>query len=93
MHQAAPLRRAVIDRAQHALAMPEQYAEFLEVGLVQLRQYLDLDGVVAECLGVPLQRQPAQPVGDLQGPSGSCVARSASLTRSDPGPKEEHKCR
>ena len=73
--------------------MAEKHAELFEISLRQLRQNLNLDGVVAECLGVALQRQPAQPVGDLQGPPGSCVARSASLTRSDPGPKEEHKCR
>ena len=46
--------------------MTEKDAELFEVGLRQLRQYLDLDGVVAKCLGVALQRQPAQPVGDIR---------------------------
>src|SRR5262249_442589 len=62
------------DRAQHDLAMTEEDAELFEIGLAQLRQYRKVDGIVAERLGVPLQRERAQSVGDLQGPSRSSVA-------------------
>ena len=71
--------------------MAQEDPELFEVGFAQLGQYLDLDGVVAKRLGVSLQREPAQPVGDFQGPSrsGSCIARRCSLTRFYPHPKEE----
>jgi hypothetical protein len=61
------------DRPQHDLAMAEEDAELFEIGLAQLGQYRDVDGIVAERLGVPLQREPAQPVGDPQEPSRSAL--------------------
>jgi len=72
------------DRPQHDLAMAEEDGELFEIGLAQLGQYRDVDGIVVERLGVPLQREPAQAVGDLQGPSRSCVARAPSLRRGSP---------
>jgi hypothetical protein len=47
------------DRLEHDFAMTEQDIDFLEIGFGQLGQYFQLDGVVAKCLGVPLQRQTA----------------------------------
>jgi hypothetical protein len=34
--------------------MTEQDTDFLEIGLAQLEQHFQLDGVVAKCLRVPL---------------------------------------
>jgi hypothetical protein len=36
--------------------MAEEDAELFEIGLAQLGQYRDVDGIVAERLGVPLPR-------------------------------------
>jgi hypothetical protein len=57
----------IIDRAQHALAMPEQYAEFLEVRLGQIGQGFEVDRVVAKDWLVLLQTQALQPSADTQG--------------------------
>jgi hypothetical protein len=38
--------------------MAEEDAELFEIGLAQLGQYRDVDGIVAKRLGVPLQREP-----------------------------------
>ena len=67
----SPSRRCcggqIIDRAQHALAMPEQYAEFLEVRLGQIGQGFEVDRIVAKDWRVLLQTQAMQPSADIQG--------------------------
>ena len=65
--------------------MTEQDTDFLEIGFGQLRQYFQLDGVVAKCLGVPLQRQTAQPCGYIHNEPRLTLARTGVLQRpSDP---------
>jgi hypothetical protein len=44
------------DRPQHDLAMAEEDAELFEIGIAELGQYRDVDGIVAERLAVPLPR-------------------------------------
>jgi hypothetical protein len=56
-----PRRHEALRSPQHDLAMAEEDAELFEIGLAQLGQYRDVDGIVAERLRVPLQREPAQP--------------------------------
>jgi hypothetical protein len=51
-----PRRHEALRSPQHDLAMAEEDAELFEIGLAQLGQYRDVDGIVAERLGVPLPR-------------------------------------
>ena len=59
-------------------------SELFEIGLAELGQH-HIDGIVAERLGAPLRREPAQPVGDLHGPH-FCLSNSHSTGRSAGAP-------
>src|SRR6516164_3257050 len=55
------------DRPQHPLAMPEQHAQFFEIGFSEFGQCLKVDGIGAKDRLVFRQRKFSQPVVDIHG--------------------------
>src|SRR6516162_694970 len=55
------------DRPKHPLAMPEQDAEFFEVGFSEFGRCLKVDGIRAKDRLVFRQREFSQPVADIHG--------------------------
>jgi hypothetical protein len=72
------------DCLEHDFAMTEQDTDFLEIGLAQLGQDLQLDGVIAKCPRVPLERQTAQPRRNIH--QGATFLSSLTIALLQPPP-------
>ena len=55
-------RRQFVDRTHQLLAMAQQHAHALEVLVREFGQYLQIDGIVLENLGVLAQAQVFEPL-------------------------------